>query len=106
MSGREEARCVTGALARRSVRLRIEGLVQGVGFRAFVEREARARGLHGWVRNRRDGGVEAVLSGPVERVDAMIDQCRKGPPSARVDLVKVLDEPEPLARAFVVCRTV
>jgi acylphosphatase len=101
-----EARGVTNALARKSVRLRIEGLVQGVGFRAFVEREAGARGLHGWVRNRRDGGVEAVLAGPAGRVDAMIDLCREGPPAARVDLIKVLDEPESQARAFIVCRTV
>jgi acylphosphatase len=97
---------MTGASARKSVRLRIEGLVQGVGFRAFVEREARARDLHGWVRNRRDGGVEAILAGPADRVDATIDQCRRGPRGARVDLVKVLDEPEPLAGDFVVCRTV
>jgi acylphosphatase len=97
---------VTGAPARKSVRLRIEGRVQGVGFRAFVERAATARGLDGWVRNRRDGGVEAVISGPPASVDAMIEQCRKGPPSARVDLVKALDEPEPQTRSFVVCRTV
>lgn len=95
-----------GASDTRSVRLRIEGRVQGVGFRAFVEREATARGLCGWVRNRRDAGVEAVIAGPADLVEAMIEACRSGPPGARVDLVKVLGEPEPKIRDFVVCRTV
>mgnify|MGYP001175504721 FL=1 len=89
----------------RSVRLRIEGRVQGVGFRAFVEREARALGLDGWVRNRRDGGVEAVLAGPAGVVDAMIHRCREGPASARVDMVKVLDEAATVPAGFLVCRT-
>lgn len=88
------------------VRLRIEGRVQGVGFRAFVEREAAARGLDGWARNRRDGGVEAVISGPRDDVDALIGACRSGPPSARVDMVKVLHEPEPAAGGFEVRPTV
>ncbi len=88
------------------VRLRIEGLVQGVGFRAFVEREARARGLDGWVRNRRDGGVEAVLAGPADTVDAMINRCRHGPRGARVDMVKVLDEPATGISGFTVGPTV
>ena len=61
------------------------GRVQGVGYRAFVEDAAARRGLHGWVRNRRDGSVEAVFSGAAAAVDAMIEACRKGPPSARVD---------------------
>jgi len=80
--------------ARRVVRLRIEGLVQGVGFRAFVEREGVALGLDGWVRNRRDGGVEAVIAGPAPQVDAMVARCQEGPAHARVAMVKVLDAPE------------
>lgn len=63
----------------------VRGRVQGVGYRAFVEHEALKRGLEGWVRNRRDGGVEAVFSGAQEKVDAMIEACRRGPYSARVD---------------------
>ena len=63
----------------------VRGRVQGVGFRAFVEHEALKRGLEGCVRNRRDGGVEAVFSGAQEKVDAMIEACRRGPYSARVD---------------------
>jgi acylphosphatase len=62
----------------------VRGLVQGVGYRAFVEHEAGQRGLHGWVRNRRDGSVEAVFAGPPEMVEATIEACRHGPFSARV----------------------
>jgi acylphosphatase len=91
---------------RRCVRLRIEGLVQGVGFRAFVEREARALGLSGWVRNRRDGGVEAVVAGPSADVERLIALAGKGPRLARVDMIKVLDEPEPASPGFEVRPTV
>jgi acylphosphatase len=63
----------------------VRGLVQGVGYRAFVEDEAAIRGLEGWVRNRRDGAVEAVFAGSAEEVEMMIAACSKGPWSARVD---------------------
>jgi acylphosphatase len=63
----------------------VRGLVQGVGYRAFVEHDAQRRGLHGWVRNRRDGSVEAVFAGPRAAVEAMIEACRRGPRSARID---------------------
>jgi acylphosphatase len=63
----------------------VHGRVQGVGFRAFVEREALKRGLEGWVRNRRDGSVEAVFKGEAAAVAAAIEACRRGPYSARVD---------------------
>ena len=66
----------------------ISGRVQGVGYRAWVQSEAISRGLEGWVRNRRDGSVEAVLSGPEDTVAAMITACRRGPSSARVDSVQ------------------
>ena len=66
----------------------IRGRVQGVGYRYFVEHEARARGLEGWVRNRRDGSVEALFSGPAEAVGAMIAACRRGPSSARVEALQ------------------
>jgi acylphosphatase len=74
------------------VRVRIEGRVQGVGFRAFVERQARARGLDGFVRNRRDGGVEAVFAGAASSVEDMIAECRRGPFAGTVAFVKVHDE--------------
>lgn len=91
---------------RRTVRLRIEGRVQGVGYRAFVERVAATHGVDGWVRNRRDGGVEAVASGAATAVAAMIAACEKGPPGGRVDMVKVLDEAATVAPGFVVLPTV
>jgi acylphosphatase len=69
----------------------IRGRVQGVGYRAWVEQEARARNLEGWVRNRRDGSVEALFAGPAEVVSDMIALCRRGPASARVEAVQ--DEP-------------
>ena len=65
----------------------IRGRVQGVGFRAWTEVTALERGLEGWVRNRRDGSVEAVFIGLEHAVAAMIEECRCGPPGARVDFV-------------------
>ena len=69
----------------------IRGRVQGVGYRAWIEHQAMASRLDGWVRNRRDGSVEAVFAGPASIVAEMIAQCRHGPPSARVEAV--LNEP-------------
>ena len=66
---------------------RITGRVQGVGYRAWVEHRARAHGLEGWVRNRRDGSVEALFAGPADVVADMIARCRRGPSSARVEAV-------------------
>jgi acylphosphatase len=64
--------------------VRIRGRVQGVGYRAWVEYEAGVRGLQGWVRNRRDGSVEAVFAGPGDVVADMVASCRRGPVSALV----------------------
>jgi acylphosphatase len=66
----------------------IRGRVQGVGYRAWVEHQATARNLEGWVRNRKDGGVEALFAGPAEIVSDMVALCRRGPESARVDAVE------------------
>jgi acylphosphatase len=71
--------------------VRVRGRVQGVGYRAFVEHQASALGLEGWVRNRRDGSVEALFAGPDAVVADMIEQCRRGPTYARVEAVE--DEP-------------
>jgi acylphosphatase len=65
----------------------VRGRVQGVGYRAFVEREALRRGIEGWVRNRRDGTVEAVFKGDDAVVRDMIEVCRRGPFNGRVDAV-------------------
>ena len=67
--------------------LTVTGRVQGVGYRAWVEHRARAHDLEGWVRNRRDGSVEALLAGPADVVAGLIDRCRRGPSTARVDAV-------------------
>ncbi|WP_407152033.1 acylphosphatase [Bradyrhizobium sp. ORS 86] len=66
----------------------IRGRVQGVGYRAWLEEQAVSRGLEGWVRNRRDGSVEAVFSGPDDIVADMIAVCSRGPISARVGAVQ------------------
>jgi acylphosphatase len=68
-------------------RVTIRGRVQGVGYRAWVEHQARTHGLDGWVRNKADGGVEALFSGPEDVVADMVASCRRGPSSARVDTV-------------------
>lgn len=70
-------------------RLHISGRVQGVGYRESMRREAERLGVTGWVRNRRDGGVEAVVDGRVEALDAIIAWARRGPRSARVVTVEV-----------------
>ena len=67
-----------------AVHLLIRGRVQGVAYRAWTVQEARRRGLAGWVRNLRDGSVEAVLKGPEHEVEMMVIACRRGPPLAHV----------------------
>ncbi len=69
--------------------VRIRGRVQGVGFRMHFERQALTHAVAGWVRNRHDGSVEAVLQGPREAVDAVIAWARRGPPNAQVTGVEV-----------------
>jgi acylphosphatase len=71
-------------MAELSVHLVITGRVQGVAYRAWAVLEARRRGLTGWVRNLRDGSVEAVLHGAEHEVEMMIIACRRGPPLAHV----------------------
>lgn len=89
-------------MSRRTVHVSVTGRVQGVGYRAFVEGEAVARGLSGWVRNRRDGSVEAVFSGESAVVEAMLDACRRGPRHAFVEAVTILGEAEPQDGPFLV----
>lgn len=76
----------------RTVTVRIEGLVQGVYFRAWADQIARSLNLDGWVRNREDGNVEAVFSGPPEKVEEMLRYCANGPPNAKVTKVTITDE--------------
>jgi acylphosphatase len=69
-------------------RLLIRGRVQGVGFREYMRQEAESLGLTGWVRNRADGCVEALVQGAPEAVEALAAWAHRGPPSARVDAVE------------------
>ena len=82
----------TGAIVRRVL---VDGYVQGVGYREFTRRAALRLGVSGWVRNRSDGAVEALICGPPAAVEALIAEMRKGPRSAAVNSVSVteLDEP-------------
>jgi acylphosphatase len=77
---------------RRTVTVRIEGRVQGVYYRAWTNDTARSLGLDGWVRNAKDGSVEAVFSGPPAAVEEMLKRCADGPPDAKVTAVTVIDE--------------
>jgi acylphosphatase len=77
----------------KTVRLKISGRVQGVSYRWWTVGEATRRGLNGWVRNRRDGSVEALVSGPIAAVDDLIEACRQGPSAARVTDIEIFDEP-------------
>ena len=75
----------------RSARLRITGRVQGVGYRAWALQMASRLGLRGWVRNRSDGSVEALVIGEDDAVARIVEACREGPFGARVSDVAVSD---------------
>lgn len=79
-------------MAKKRVVTRVAGLVQGVYFRDYAQKEARALELSGWVRNRPDGTVEVVLEGEPEKVEAMIAWLHTGPPQAEVTEVQVTEE--------------
>ena len=83
-----------------AIRVRIHGRVQGVWYRGWAVDEARALGLSGWVRNRQDGTVEAVLAGPEPAVRAMVQRCAEGPPGARVSRVDEQPEAGPVDPGF------
>lgn len=74
------------------VRVRIHGRVQGVFFRAETRSRAESLGLAGWVRNAPDGSVEALFEGDPDRVDSMVEWCRRGPSGAHVNEIEVLEE--------------
>jgi ADP-ribose pyrophosphatase len=75
--------------SRRSIRIRVSGRVQGVGYRDWALRRAEAAGLNGWVRNRTDGTVEAHVQGERPACDRFVEECREGPRAARVSLLEI-----------------
>lgn len=89
----------------RTVTLTVTGRVQGVGFRYALQAEARRLGTDGWVRNRRDGAVEAVVSGDPDAVESVIAWAHDGPPAARVDDVDVHEGDTPPAAGFEIRET-
>ena len=81
-------------------RLRIKGLVQGIGFRDWAMDEAKARSLSGWVRNRSDGSVEMLVAGPHKTIEDMLAALTKGPPMAQVTNIDIHNETEPPPPGF------
>jgi acylphosphatase len=88
-----------------TVRLRITGRVQGVGYRFWAMRTAESLGLRGWVRNRLDGSVEALVTGNPADVAAMVEASRNGPPGAHVAEVTVTPETDDGSIGFVALPT-
>ena len=88
-----------------TLRLRITGHVQGVGYRLWATRTAASLGLRGWVRNRRDGSVEALVTGRPEDVAAMVEAARKGPAGAQVTEVTATPEADDGSVGFVALAT-
>ena len=83
-----------------SLRVRVEGIVQGVGFRDFLLMAAVRNKLDGWVRNRADGSVEALISGPTKAVEAFVGAATQGPRGAKVSAVDLHNSQPPVAKGF------
>ena len=84
-----------------TINIRIEGAVQGCGFRDFAVCEANARKLKGWVRNRSDGSLEAVAHGPTKEVEMFIARCLQGPPGSRITAVNLQPTEPPDSLGFI-----
>ena len=81
-------------------RLIVQGRVQGVWYRGWTVATARALGIEGWVRNRRDGSVEILAVGPEEAMALFIERCREGPAAARVDRIDVEETDDAVVAGF------
>ncbi len=92
-------------MAATAMRVSIRGRVQGVGYRAWAADTAKGLGLTGWVRNRRDGGVEAVVSGSAEAVELFLAECRDGPRAAIVSGIDSVPYDGPPTNGFKVLPT-
>ena len=85
-----------------SLRVQVHGIVQGVGFRDFLLTSAQQQKLDGWVRNRADGTVEALVSGPTKAVEIFVSHATKGPHGAKVTAVDLHNSEPPAEKGFVV----
>ncbi|HTW34804.1 MAG TPA: acylphosphatase [Rhizomicrobium sp.] len=83
-----------------SLRLKVEGFVQAVGFRNFIIEKARALNLDGWVRNRSDGTVEALVSGSTKSVEALVGACTQGPAGSKVTSIDLHKAEPPEEKGF------
>jgi acylphosphatase len=83
-----------------SLRFRIEGFVQAVGYRNFAIEEARRLGLDGWIRNRSDGTVEVLASGETKKIEEFAQACMRGPPGSRVASVEMHNAEPPEEKGF------
>lgn len=95
---------ITARKPQRTAHIRITGHVQGVFFRAWTERNAASLGLAGWVRNRRDGSVEALFSGQADAVSEILRRCLDGPPNAVVATVERLGQTDEKPVGFKILR--
>ena len=86
--------------SRKTVAVRIHGRVQGVCYRAWTVGEAERRGIDGWVRNRSDGTVEALASGPTKAIEAFFTVCARGPAGSRVANVEMHKAEPPAEKGF------
>jgi acylphosphatase len=83
-----------------SLRFRIEGFVQAVGYRNFAIEEASRLGLDGWIRNRSDGTVEVLASGETKKIEEFAQACMRGPPGSRVTSVEMHNTEPPEEKGF------
>lgn len=84
-----------------SLKVHVHGFVQGVGFRDFLLMSAQAQKLDGWVRNRSDGSVEALVSGETKAVEIFVSHATKGPPGAKVSAVDLHNSEPPRDKGFI-----
>lgn len=82
-------------MEQKTIRARVYGIVQGVCYRDYTRRKAEELALVGWVRNRSDGSVEALISGPPERIEEIVAWLHHGPPHAHVERVEIESETAP-----------
>ena len=83
-----------------SLKVHVHGFVQGVGFRDFLANSAQAQKLDGWVRNRADGTVEALVSGPTKNVEIFVGHATNGPPGAKITAVDLHNSEPPRVKGF------